>query len=193
MEIPDSSVKRHGSRDAIVVEIDHAAEETVAANGNGVIEDFRLWGARRCRQTNEPPKKPRWRTGVARDFTLQRFSLRGRTPRRCGRMLPRRFFRAIDDSVMGEGEGSGGGDGGLGERSLRWGFEGAGAPRQPQCTTLGRLAPRHYAVRRRPRCPHLARRAAREGCRWRDGWLRPSCDHRTAEQADHSVFPPGGT
>ena len=37
------------------------------------------------------------------------------------------------------------------------GFEGAGAPRQPQCITLGRLAPRHYAVRRRPRCPRLAR------------------------------------
>ncbi len=35
------------------------------------------------------------------------------------------------------------------------GFEGAGAPRQPQCITLGRLAPRHYAVRRRPRCPRL--------------------------------------
>ena len=64
-----------------------------------------------------------------------------------------------------------------GERSPRSGFEGAGAPRQPQCITLGRLAPRHYAVRRRPRCPRLARRAAREGCSWRDGWPRPNCDH----------------
>ena len=28
---------------------------------------------------------------------------------------------------------------------------------------LGRLAPRHYAVRRRPRCPRLARRAGAPG------------------------------
>ena len=42
---------------------------------------------------------------------------------------------------------------GPGENSPRSGFEGAGAPRQPHCMTLGRLAPRHYALRRRPRCP----------------------------------------
>ena len=81
---------------------------------------------------------------------------------------------------MGEGEGSGGGDGGPGESSPRSGFEGAGAPRQPQCITLGRLAPRHLAVRRRRRAspPRTARRrAVREGCRWRDGWPRPNCDH----------------
>ena len=61
--------------------------------------------------------------------------------------------------------------GGPGESSPRSGFEGAGAPRQPQCITLGRLAPRHLAVRRRPRLspPRPARwRAARERCRWRD-------------------------
>ena len=34
-----------------------------------------------------------------------------------------------------------------------------GAPRQPQCTTLGRLAPVYYALRHRPRCPRLPRRA----------------------------------
>ena len=60
---------------------------------------------------------------------------------------------AIEASVMGEGEGSGGVMEGPGESSPRSGFEGAGAPRQPQCITLGRLAPRHYALRRRPRCP----------------------------------------
>ena len=57
------------------------------------------------------------------------------------------------------------------ESSPRSGFEGAGAPRQPQCITLGRLAPLHLAVRRRPRLspPRTAlRRAARERCRWRD-------------------------
>ena len=46
---------------------------------------------------------------------------------------------------------------GPGERSPRSGVRRGGAPRQPQCTTLGRLAPRHYALRRRPRCPRLAR------------------------------------
>ncbi len=63
-----------------------------------------------------------------------------------------------EGSVKGEGEGSGGGDGGPVESFPGRGFEGAGAPRQPQCITLGRLAPRHYALRRRPRCPRLARR-----------------------------------
>ena len=39
-----------------------------ALSGAGMIEDFRLWGSRRCRQTNAPPKKPWWRVQVARDF-----------------------------------------------------------------------------------------------------------------------------
>ena len=65
--------------------------------------------------------------------------------------------REIEASVMGAGEGSGGGDGGQGGVAPGRGFEGAGAPRQPQCRTLGRLAPRHFALRRRPRCPRLAR------------------------------------
>ena len=48
---------------------------------------------------------------------------------------------------------------GPGESSPRSGVRRGGAPRQPQCITLGRLAPRHFAVRRRPRCPPpLARR-----------------------------------
>ena len=60
---------------------------------------------------------------------------------------------------MGEGEGSGGGDGGgQGSAPPGSGVRRGGAPRQPQCITLGRLAPLHYAVRRRPRCPRLARR-----------------------------------
>jgi len=33
-----------------------------------MINDFRLWGSMRCRQTNAPPKKPRWRVWVARAF-----------------------------------------------------------------------------------------------------------------------------
>ncbi len=97
----------------------------------------------------------------------QRSSLRGRppsplwskaSPKRCIRPVAV-ASRAIEASVMGEGEGTAAGVmEGPGESSPRRGFEGAGAPRQPQCITLGRLAPRHYAVRRRPRCPRLARR-----------------------------------
>ena len=107
-----------------------------------MIADFRLWGSRRWSRTNAPPKKPRWRTWVARDFNHR-------------------------NAFLSEG-------GALAvvvESFPRSGFEGAGAPRQPQCITLGRLAPRHLAVRRRPRLspPRPARwRAARERCRWRD-------------------------
>ena len=60
---------------------------------------------------------------------------------------------------------------GPGESSPRSGVRRGGAPRQTQCITLGRLAPRHFALRRRSRCPRLRtarRRAAREGCRWRE-------------------------
>ena len=42
---------------------------------------------------------------------------------------------------------------GPGESSPRSGVRRGRAPRQPQCHTLGRLAPRHFALRRRPRCP----------------------------------------
>ena len=48
---------------------------------------------------------------------------------------------------------------GPGESSPRSGVRRGGAPRQPQCMTLGRLAPLYYALRRRPRCPRLARPA----------------------------------
>ena len=50
----------------------------------------------------------------------------------------------------------GGSDGGPGEGSPRSGVRRGGAPRQPQCMTLGRLAPLYYALRHRPRCPRLA-------------------------------------
>ena len=85
--------------------------------------------------------------------------------------------------------------GGQGRTFPGRGFEGAGAPRQPQCITLGRLAPRHYALRRRPRCPRLARsrrRGVQAGCRYRDDSLEPSGGHGTAERADPSGFPTGG-
>ena len=53
--------------------------------------------------------------------------------------------------------------GGQGSAPSGRGFEGAEPPRQPQCITLGRLAPRHYAVRRRPRCPPPRTPAAPRG------------------------------
>ena len=93
---------------------------------------------------------------------------------------------------MGEGEGIGGGDGGArGGLSPGRGFEGAGAPRQPQCVTLGRLAPRHYALRRRSRCPRLTG-GATVG---RDG-IATTPQSPTVERytvgANHSGFPTGG-
>ena len=82
------------------------------------------------------------------------------------------------------------------------GFEGAGAPRQPQCITLGRLAPRHYAVRRRPRCPLLPRRGgaacergAGGGTAGRDRIATtPQCPEveRFTVGAGNSGFPTGG-
>ena len=71
---------------------------------------------------------------------------------------PREDDRSLRPPSPGSSTGSRAGVmGGQGRSLPGRGFEGAGAPRQPQCITLGRLAPRHYAVRRRPRCPRLAR------------------------------------
>ena len=87
-------------------------QENPVSNGRGLIDDFRLWGARRWSRTNAPPKKPRWRTGVARDFNHPNAFLSE------GGVLPVVVESfpvascAIEASVMGEGEGSGGGDGG---------------------------------------------------------------------------------
>ena len=72
-------------------------------------------------------------------------------PRRC------RFFAPSRPRSWEREKGAAGVMEGPGERSPRSGVRRAGAPRQPQCITLGRLAPRHYALRRRPRCPRLAR------------------------------------
>ena len=59
---------------------------------------------------------------------------------------------------------------GPGESSPRSGVRRGRAPRQPQCHTLGRLAPLYYALRRRPRCPasHAAPAAAEHLSRYRN-------------------------
>ena len=53
------------------------------------------------------------------------------------------------------------------ERSPRSGVRRGRAPRQPQCNTLGRLAPLYYALRRRPRCPRLHGAPHERGRQWR--------------------------
>ena len=55
------TVERHGGLGAALKKINQLKQETPALNGQGMIDDFRLWGSRRCRQTNAPPKRPRWR------------------------------------------------------------------------------------------------------------------------------------
>ena len=62
------TVEHNGVLDAVAGMVDQAEAEMAALSGVGMIDDFRLWGARRCRQTNAPPKKPRWRVQLARDF-----------------------------------------------------------------------------------------------------------------------------
>ena len=135
---------------------EHAADPC-----RGMIADFRLWGSRRWSRTNAPPKKPQWRTWVARDFNHPNAFLSEGSPCRCGRKLPRNAASPPSLSLLAPSrppswereKGAAGVMGGQRGVPPGRGFEGAGAPRQPQCITLGRLAPRHYAVRRRPRCP----------------------------------------
>ena len=205
------TVERHDGFDVVMEKIVQWEQENPASNGRGMIDDFRLRGSRRWSRTNAPPKKPQWRTGVARDFpppTL--FSQRAEPLAVVVESFPERPItpvavasRAIEASVMGEGEGSGGGDGGdMGSAPPGRGFEGAGAPRQPQCITLGRLAPRHYAVRRRPRCPRLARRGGEPCERGAGGGtvgrdrIATTPQSPTVERftvgAGHSDFPTGG-
>ena len=119
--------------------------------GAGWFDNFRLRGSRPCRRMGGHLTRVGWRTQVV---------------------------HALDDrnSALSEGEALAV----VVEKFPRSGVRRAGAPRQPQCITLGRLAPRHLAVRRRRRCPRLARRGGapcEAGCRWRDGWPRPNCDH----------------
>ena len=93
-------------------------------HGRQMIDDFRLWGSMRWSRTNAPPKKPRWRTGVARDFNHPNaFLSEGGALAVVVESFPV-ASRAIEASVMGEGEGSGGGDGGPGERSPGRGSKG---------------------------------------------------------------------
>ena len=73
-----------------------------------MIDDVCLWGSRRWSRTNAPPPKPWWRTGVARDFNHPNaFLSEGGVFAVVVVSFPV-ASRAIEASVMGEGEGSGG-------------------------------------------------------------------------------------
>ena len=55
------TVERWGGLDAALKKIIQLKRETPALKGRGMIANFHLWGSRRCRRTNAPPKDPRWR------------------------------------------------------------------------------------------------------------------------------------
>ena len=59
---------RHGGFNAALKKINQLKQAMPEHQGLGMIDDFRLWGSRRCRQTDTPPTKPRWRVQVARAF-----------------------------------------------------------------------------------------------------------------------------
>ena len=114
------TVERHAGLDVVMEKIDQWEQENPASNGRGMIDNFHLWGSRRWSRTNAPPKKPRWLTWVARDFTPPTlFSQRAAPAPLWSKASPKVRITpvavpsgAIEASVMGEGEGSCGGDGG---------------------------------------------------------------------------------
>ena len=55
-----NTVARHGGFDAVVEKIIQWEQETPASAGRGMIDDFRLWGSRRCRRMHEPLTKEGW-------------------------------------------------------------------------------------------------------------------------------------
>ena len=106
------TVERHGGFDVVMEEIDQWEQENPASNGREMIDDFRLRGSRRWSRTNASPKKPWWRTGVARDFNHPNvFLSEGGVLAVVVESFPV-ASGAIEASLKGEGEGSGGGDGG---------------------------------------------------------------------------------
>ena len=136
--------RHHGGLDVVIEKIVQWQQKNPASNGRGMIDDFRLWGSRRWSRTNAPPKKPRWRTGVARDFNHPNAFLSEGGPL----AVVVESFPVASSGHRGLRHGRGrrerrGRWGGQGSAPAGRGFEGAGAPRQPQCITLGRLAPRH--------------------------------------------------
>ena len=48
------TVERHGGFDAVVRKINQSEQKRPPSNGAGSIDDFRLWGSRRCRRIGGP-------------------------------------------------------------------------------------------------------------------------------------------
>ena len=117
-----------------------------------MIDDFRLWGVKAVesdqRATQKSPGGAQgWRV-TSPPQTL--FSQRAEPLAVVVESFPVASSRHRS-VVHGRGERRGVVEGAQGRVLPRsGGFEGAGAPRQPQCMTLGRLAPLYYALRRRP-------------------------------------------
>ena len=106
------TVECHGSFDVVTEKVVQREQENPASTDRGMIDDVRLWESRRWSRTNAPPKKPRWRTGAARDFNHPNaFLSEGGVLGVVVEGFPV-ASRASEGSVMGEGEGSGGSDGG---------------------------------------------------------------------------------
>ena len=113
----------------------HESEQkNPASNGRGMIDDFRLWGASGGVGPTRHPKSlggaQRWRVTST---TPTLFSQRAEPSPLWSKVSPKRRIApvavasgAIEASVMGEGEGSGGGDeGARGGLPAVGGFEGA--------------------------------------------------------------------
>ena len=54
------TVERYGGLDAALKKINQLKQETPALKGRGMIDDFHLWGSRRCRRIHAPLKKRGW-------------------------------------------------------------------------------------------------------------------------------------
>ena len=54
------TVERYGGLNAALKKINQLKQETPALNGRGMIDDFHLWGSRRCRRIHAPLTKAGW-------------------------------------------------------------------------------------------------------------------------------------
>ena len=59
------TVERYGGLNAALKKINQLKQAAPEPQGLGMIDDFRLWGSRRCRRTHAPLKTGEWLTQVA--------------------------------------------------------------------------------------------------------------------------------
>ena len=148
------TVERHGGFDVVMEKIVLWKQKNPASNGSTIsVSGGQGGGVGPTRHPKSPGGAQGWRVTSPPNAFLSEGGALGvvveASPSLLAPSRPRSWERE---------EGSGGGDGGARGALPPVGVRRGRSPRQPQCITLGRLAPRHYAVRRRPRCPRLARR-----------------------------------